>query len=167
MSKTVFIYWLLDVRPEMIAAGYHSGYPFYCGKALDPSKRLKQHVGAAQYDDSKKSRRIVACGSFLRVHVVETILPGCNWEVREKSWIRLIRFCFPDNCNISAGGRGGLAYHEMTRAQRSNHRWAIRNSPRVLMAAGRKRIKMREKHSTIMYRIRRHKKKLAQLRADM
>jgi hypothetical protein len=62
MPRPTSIYWLIDVRPETIAAGWLQGLPFYAGKTdREPEKRLREHQG----DDvlpSPKSLRILECG---------------------------------------------------------------------------------------------------------
>lgn len=168
--KSTVIYWLLDVRPETIAAGWHSGYPFYCGKTINAEKRFSAHYAAARLRPNRMlSRRISTCGQHVRFVAMETISPNCSWQHRECHWIEIIRFSFPDgNCNIADGGRGGMGGRKRTRAERATLRRAHRNSARCKDAAVRRRInRYLKKHDPIekmRKRIRRHKMRQRSLR---
>lgn len=107
--RPTFIYWLVDMRPETIASGYASGYPFYCGKTVKrPVARLWSHFGHARREPLRPvCARLNRCGErFVRMIVVETVPHFGDWNERERHWIRLLRFSFPDNANLSDGGDG-------------------------------------------------------------
>jgi hypothetical protein len=102
------IYWLVDMRPETIAAGWHSGRPFYCGKTVDqPIIRLGKHRGSArQYPKRPVSEMLRQCGEQVRIQIMEVVPVGGDWVACEKRWIRTLRFSFPDIVNVSNGGEG-------------------------------------------------------------
>lgn len=122
VDKPTHIYWLIDIRPEIIAAGWGSGQPFYCGKTVEtPRKRLNGHRAKAKIWPNRPShKRILECGDHIRMHIVETVPVGNDWVEREKHWIRLIRFSFPA-LNVSDGGVGtpGQIQSAEARAKRS------------------------------------------------
>lgn len=108
MHTPVHIYWLLDMRPEVIAAGWHSGYPFYCGKTIKPPEmRLKQHQANAYRAPRRPvSVRIRACGRHIRIEVVYTVKSGEDWGAAERSWIACLRANFANVANAADGGAG-------------------------------------------------------------
>lgn len=108
-TRPTLIYWLIDMRPETIAAGWHSGYPFYCGKTVVlPIRRLVQHRHTAvEYPRRQLSVAIRECGEHVRVQTMEVISPEIDWRARERYWIELLKFSFPErNANVSKGGDG-------------------------------------------------------------
>lgn len=108
-TKPTFIYWLVDMRPEIIASGYAGGYPFYCGKTVKrPVLRLYGHFGSARRSPLRPiSVRLNRCtDQFVRMIVVEMVPYTIDWSDRERHWIRLLRFSFPDNVNVADGGSG-------------------------------------------------------------
>lgn len=107
--KPTFIYWLIDMRPQTISSGHSVGYPFYCGKTVkNPMARLRSHFSVARFEPLRKlSVRLTQCGrQYIRVQTMETVSCTDDWRERERHWIRLLRFSFPDNLNISDGGEG-------------------------------------------------------------
>lgn len=118
-NRSTLIYWLLDMRPETIAAGWHSGQPFYCGKTVEGAQvRLVGHRACAKrYPQRATSRRVNECGEYLRLEIMETVLPGGDWVAREKHWISILRFSFPGGTNVADGGQGcaGMIMSEATK----------------------------------------------------
>jgi hypothetical protein len=105
----ISMYWLIDIRPEMIASGYAGGYPFYCGKTVKrPAARLWAHFGHARLRPERPvCVRLNQCGEqFVRIYVVETVPHTVDWIERERHWIRLLRFSFPESLNVADGGSG-------------------------------------------------------------
>jgi hypothetical protein len=117
------IYWLVDVRPETLASGWSTGKPFYCGKTIESLKtRLSGHKGDARRHPSRPSTSMVlACGSDIRIDLMETVDAGCPWPESEKDWIAVLRHLNPDCTNVSDGGYGMTGYKatEETRAKMS------------------------------------------------
>lgn len=134
-DKPTSIYWLIDMRPEIIAAGWHSGYPFYCGKTVIPVEwRLTDHIRLIKkYPNRKVSQRLTLCGDHVRVETMEVVPPDASWSAREKHWIKILRFSFPDNCNVAEGGGGcpGWVPTEETRRRISE---ALKNLPAEVRA---------------------------------
>ncbi|WP_156436065.1 GIY-YIG nuclease family protein [Bradyrhizobium pachyrhizi] len=122
-ARPTFIYWLIDIRPETIAAGWSNGQPFYCGKTVEePRIRLNGHRAKAKLWPSRKThQRIIECGDDIRIQVMETVPVASDWVAREKHWIELLRFSFPGATNVSAGGVGtpGQIPSSETRAKRA------------------------------------------------
>lgn len=105
-TRPTHIYWLIDVRPEVIAAGWPNGQPFYCGKSVHPQKRFKQHLYSAVHGShGDVGTRVAECKGFIQFHVVEVVPVNGNWRERERHWIKLLRYTFPA-VNISDGGEG-------------------------------------------------------------
>lgn len=104
------IYWLVDVRPETIAAGWSNGRPFYCGKTvLTLSKRFRRHWYAAKYHPRRLlSKRLNACGDHVQIHQVDVVLPLMDWAFIECRWIWILRTHFPGGANATDGGEGLL-----------------------------------------------------------
>lgn len=120
------IYWLFDMRPETIAAGWLFGLPFYCGKSVRPRGRLKEHKTAARRGKSLPVHEGVReCGEFLTLKIVETIPAGGDWVAREKFWIRTLRRLNSNCANISEGGSGS-AGHVWSDAQRARQGKIVR-----------------------------------------
>lgn len=112
-TRPTTIYWLQDIRPATIMAGWMQGLPFYVGKTVaSVEKRLVGHrYAAARRPYGKVSARIMECEGYIRIVVIE-IVPSCeDWRVREKYWIALSRCMFPGILtNISSGGEGTPGY---------------------------------------------------------
>lgn len=106
-TRPTLIYWLLDVRPETIAAGWSSGQPFYCGKTVyDVGFRLRNHHRAAVLQPHRPiSKKLIECGDQVRWQIMETVPANNDWAQRERYWIRLLRHSFPA-VNVSDGGDG-------------------------------------------------------------
>jgi hypothetical protein len=109
--------------------------------------------------------RINACGRYIVAITVEIVPPGADWEERERSWIRTLRFSFPDNCNTAAGGQSGLMGHQLTKKQRKKLSEAQRKSKRCTWAAFVRWDDERRKRQSPAYRMRMRKKKLKALKA--
>jgi hypothetical protein len=104
--RPTFIYWLIDTRPETIAAGWSAGLPFYCGKTVHaPETRFKGHLHLARKKPARRlSLRLAACGEHVRVQTMEIVPPGDGWMERERRWIKILRFGFPGTLNVNDGG---------------------------------------------------------------
>lgn len=114
----IVIYWLLDMRPETVEAGFSEGRPFYCGKTVQSEKqRLGQHkIHAQRHPEREHSKRIFECGEHLAIKVMETVQPDENWASREKHWIAYLRSRFSGVTNVSDGGEtGGFRSSEKTK----------------------------------------------------
>jgi len=97
-TKDTFIYWLVDTRTNT---------PFYCGKTVDkPERRLRNHISDANRYDRPICRRLRECAGNIRVQIMEIVPVDGDWVAREKRWIEILRFSFPDNANIADGGQG-------------------------------------------------------------
>lgn len=110
--KPTTIYWLVDVRPEIIAAGWTNGPPFYCGKTgRSLKKRLAEHAHSARIHPNRKiSDRLKACGEAIHAVELETVPATGNWSERERHWISILRDISPDAANASDGGEGYSGY---------------------------------------------------------
>lgn len=118
-NRDVTIYWLLDMRPETIAAGNPAGYPFFCGKTTEPEARLHKLLTDAWRLATPRDERIDQCGiEHVRMHVVTVIPAGEPWRERLISSIAMLKHCWPvGNCNVSATGAGGARRREMDPAK--------------------------------------------------
>lgn len=107
-TKSTNIYWLFDMRPEVIAAGHPNGFPFYCGKTV---QKIEYRLNAHGHDISNHPERplyvrLRECGKHVRTQLMEIVPFDSDWCVREKSWIRTLRGINPDCVNVSDGGGG-------------------------------------------------------------
>lgn len=108
-TKSTYIYWLMDIRPETIAAGWLQGLPFYCGKTVvSPKERLRRHWNSAPKFPLRRSAKYINdCGKHVRIVVMEVVPPEGKWDERERYWIETSRRLFPDiMTNMSDGGDG-------------------------------------------------------------
>lgn len=105
-TKPTHIYWLVDMRPEIIAAGWGKGQPFYCGKTIHPAKRLRQHKAGSKNPHGTVWKRVSICGDDIQMRTMEIVHPEGDWAARERHWIAMLRCAFPDVQNIAAGGEG-------------------------------------------------------------
>lgn len=130
-DRPTTIYWLIDTR---------SGLPFYCGKTVfSAERRFAQHQCAAiNGARTPTSKRIRACGDGIRIHIVEVVPVGGDWQYREQSWIRVLRGSFPDCTNVADGGQGAAGVIHSTRS-RANMRKGQQNSARAKYVAEGKR----------------------------
>ena len=123
LAEPTAIYWIVDIRPETIAAGWLQGLPFYVGKTMrKPSKRLAEHLLFARRGDAGITYdRIRDCGEHVRFVVMETVPPENNWVLREQYWVVLTgQVIFPLKLtNITIGGQGapGMVASLATRAK--------------------------------------------------
>lgn len=129
-TKGTSIYWLLDVRPEILV-DHPAGKPFYCGKTIfTVEQRLHDHMGrdSNRHPNRLIAKRLAECNGQVSFAVMEVVPAGGNWQDRERHWIRHIRFMHPDCVNMCAGGEGGAGCipSEETRRKRSQ---SLRNSP--------------------------------------
>jgi hypothetical protein len=102
-TRPTSIYWLSDTR---------MGVPFYCGKTVrKPSVRFARHLlDSPKWPNRKSAARIVECGAFIGIEIVE-VVPACDdWAFREKAWIAELRRINPDCVNESDGGEGIPGY---------------------------------------------------------
>lgn len=122
-SKTTYIYWLFDMRPETIALGWDTGYPFYCGKSIRKLEyRLARHFAdVSKWPHRKNSVMMSICEGHVRIALMETVPPTGDWAARERFWIASLRLINPNCTNISDGGDGVPGYipNEATRAKLS------------------------------------------------
>lgn len=121
-TKPTLIYWLHDMRPETIAAGWPNGKPFYCGKTVEGlTRRLHGHrTKAAKKPFKILNIHILKCGKFIHATTMEVVPAAQDWCARERFWIYTQRLFWPDCClNVSDGGEGpaGLIHSEETRAK--------------------------------------------------
>lgn len=134
------IYWLLDIRPETTAGGWPSGKPFYCGKTVrSPEHRLRQHRCKRT---SKVSVRLLKCGDFIKMKIVEIVPANQGWVEREQFWIRTLRELCPDCLNISNGGEGpaGIIFSAEVRARMSAAQTGMKHTPeRIAKSASSRR----------------------------
>lgn len=129
-TRPTLIYWLVDMRPSVLAT-HPAGYPFYCGKTVDTvAQRLRGHrKDALKHPDRKLTSRLFACGEHIRIVTVEVVPIDGDWAERERSWIRVLRFSFPDNANSADGGAGWVPSAEqrarMSHAQQNLVPWIM------------------------------------------
>lgn len=112
-TKPTSIYWLLDVRPATIAAGWLQGLPFYCGKTVSTlGKRLNGHRNdALRTSPGRVGPYILKCGEYIRIAVLEIVPSEDDWSARERHWIARSRQLFPDIItNVSDGGAGAPGF---------------------------------------------------------
>lgn len=122
-ARPTVIYWLVDARTNT---------PFYCGKTVfSPQHRLRKHLADMNRYDRPVSLRLRNCCGNVRIVVMETVPANRDWVVREKRWIELLRFSFPDCANITEGGQGpaGFIPSPETRAKLSKARKGRPHSP--------------------------------------
>jgi hypothetical protein len=145
-TRPTSIYWLIDIRPETISAGWINGKPFYCGKTIEETNRrlIGHRFVAKRYPNRLTSKRIVACGAHVRIQTMEIVPFADNWQAREKRWIWLLRGSFSDTTNVSDGGDGvpGMIPSEKTRAKISAGRkgWSPSDETRARMSAAKQRM---------------------------
>lgn len=110
-TRDTLIYWLFDVRPEILAQ-WPKGYPFYCGKTvMRLMARINKHRSdARKYPNKAISKRLNECGEHFRVQVVEVVPCTVNWSDREKFWISTLRLLWNGAVNLTAGGQGQAGY---------------------------------------------------------
>jgi len=145
-TRPTHIYWLLDIRPETIAAGWVQGLPFYCGKTVQkPEKRLREHrYSASKRQYGKVGSRILECSEHIRITVLETVSPENDWAARERHWIAHSRQMFPDvMTNVSEGGEGAAGYVPTAQARQrmrlaQQNRKLISEETRAKMSAAKK-----------------------------
>jgi hypothetical protein len=111
-TRPTLIYWLVDVRPETLAARGGVGFPFYCGKTVySTGKRLADHcIQARRHPNRPVARWLKACEAYVIVHVVEVVPADQDWSARERRWIWVMRGAFPGTANVTAGGQGMPGY---------------------------------------------------------
>lgn len=130
------IYWLVDIRPDTIAAGWSTGKPFYCGKT---TRGLGVRLGG-HYSDARRrhtrpvSSAVLACGKFIRVDLMEHVISEGPWEECEQDWIATLRWLNPDCVNVSDGGQGMLGYiaSQETLLRRSKSLTGKKRSPEAI-----------------------------------
>lgn len=122
-TKPTNIYWLVDTRPETIASGWPVGKPFYCGKTVHSvERRFAGHkCDALKYPTRPISRALLKCGNDIQVKLIEIVPINIDWTVRERHWIRLLRYLNPECANVSNGGDGpaGMIHTEAARKRMS------------------------------------------------
>lgn len=132
-TRPTKIYWLVDMRPEMIAAGWPNGLPFYCGKTDRAiNARLYEHKrDAVRHPYGLVGPRLALCGDNVRIQAMEVVPVGGPWHERERRWIWVLEAHFPDTCNVSKGGDGasGVVRSAEFRANASARRKGIPLSP--------------------------------------
>ncbi len=144
-TRLTHIYWLVDVRPEILAI-WPQGLPFYCGKTvLGPEVRLAMHKrDMARHPNRPCASRLRECGEHVRVHTVEIVSANVSWAAREKFWIWILRGQYPDCVNVSDGGQGapGHVHTDAARAKMSASRTgkSLSAEHRAATSAGRKGI---------------------------
>lgn len=111
VTRPTTIYWLLDVRPETLAAR-GIGMPFYCGKTIySIHKRLAEHRAAAlRRPDRPVALWLQTCGEHVEIQMTEIVPPTADWAARERHWIQTLRLIFPGCANSTDGGEGIAGY---------------------------------------------------------
>lgn len=152
-SRQTLIYWLVDMRPEIVAKGQTGGYPFYCGKTVATArKRLWYHFQVCPSNPGRPvCARLLLCGKeFVRIQIMEIVPAGGDWVAREKHWISILRFSFPDNCNACDGGSGSVGYipseQTIEKIRRINKGKIITPEMRANMSAAQKGRKFSDEH---------------------
>lgn len=140
-TRPTLIYWLVDIRPETIDAGWPSGKPFYCGKTvIAPADRLRCHKYSRSRTGHRLKEKLRECGDFVQILIVETVQPSADWAARERFWIEHLRIVYPDAVNTSNGGDGapGNIHTPESRAKMSAARKGVRLSSewRAKVSAG-------------------------------
>lgn len=123
-ERPTVIYWLVDTRTNT---------PFYCGKTVQSvEQRLEQHrIAALRYPSRLISHFISGCGEHIRIEIMEIVPADKDWCERERHWIKILRFSFPNNANTSDGGEGapGVIATAETRAKLSAVHTGIKLTP--------------------------------------
>lgn len=112
ISHPTNIYWLYDMRLDVLATHGPRGCPFYCGKTVQiPKVRLRHHRSfAGRFPKRPSASRINQCGVHLRLEVVEVVPSDGDWMACEKAWIAALRMLYPaDATNVSDGGESQTA----------------------------------------------------------
>lgn len=119
MIGDTYIYWLVDIRPEILQH-HSSGFPFYCGKTIDPATRLKAHKRVAYGGEGpdRIAERLQRCPDHFIMHIVATVPLGDNDNAVEARWIDVLRWNFPDNANTVGARRIAPSKPEMERRSR-------------------------------------------------
>lgn len=132
-TRPTKIYWLFDMRPETIAAGWSNGQPFYCGKTVHKMcDRLAGHRFDAKASPNRRvSKHLALVGAFLRAQIMEIVPADGDWIERERYWIRTLQVLYPNVMNVAAGGGGspGYVHPPEVRAKMSADRMGHPTSP--------------------------------------
>lgn len=107
-TRPTLIYWLVDMCPETIAAGWPQGKPFYCGKTVEtPDRRLRAHLQTTKTEPTRPvCKYLLECGDHIRIRIMETVPPESDWCERERWWIYTLRTLYPGATNSADGGSG-------------------------------------------------------------
>lgn len=120
-DRPTVIYWLIDVRPSVLAIS-PDGLPFYCGKTvLGVKARFNLHLFDARRTNRPSAVRLRECGNHVRIQIMETVPPEGNWVDAERRWISILRSKFPESVNVTNGGQGapGHIHTDAARAKMS------------------------------------------------
>lgn len=136
--KPTDIYWLVDMRPETIAAGWPNGKPFYCGKTVRGIEvRLKQHKSETKKSPNRKVCKIIlTCGEFLQTRHMETVSEHHFWVEREIFWIKQLRLLNPDCANVKNAGGGSGERITLDQRSKQNALRPKRNHAKIAMRIG-------------------------------
>ena len=96
------VYLLIDTRPEVIAAGFPRGIPFYCGMTKQDSRDLNKAIrqNAIANPMRQRSQMIMLCEGDLRIQIVQVVADRMGHAARSQ-WRSWIRNNFPRNDTIS------------------------------------------------------------------
>ena len=69
------VYLIVDTRPEVIAAGYHNGIPFYCGSTIESVAVAEQQVlnRMKYHPHLESSQRLAMTEGYYTIRVVATV----------------------------------------------------------------------------------------------
>jgi hypothetical protein len=111
-TRPTSIYWLVDTRPETIAAGWLQGLPFYCGKTVrSVAKRLAGHrYASTRSPHGEVSPMMRECGVYVKAATMEVVPVDGDWITRECHWIAFLRRINPNCTNVADGGAGAAGW---------------------------------------------------------
>lgn len=133
------IFLLIDTRPEVVAAGYPNGIPFYCGKternAHDLDKHLRRNAIVAPMRQT--SQMLMTCEGTFQIEMVQAVTEGQSWKTERGRWRKWVADNFPQNDTVQrhvsrfpmSEGRRKMIGDGVRRRQVKNKKVDIKESP--------------------------------------
>lgn len=91
------IYWLLDIRPEVLSK-WPKGLPFYCGMTTRDETAMRYHaVGDLKARRRPHiTRRLEQCGKDWKIQIVQVVSKGDDPCAARRRWRQMLQLNFPD-----------------------------------------------------------------------